>query len=132
MRIKNRLNLIRIEFNKPYSCIKMKWGKSFEVLPNMQWDKRTIAWLDYDFQIDKNVLADVRLLTAKMPSGSILAVTLDVDFDEDQVDETTNDKRMKELVDAIGEQKIPFGTRPVDLAGWGYAKICRKIIDNEI
>jgi hypothetical protein len=125
-------NKKRIEFNKPYSCIKMMWGKSFEVLPKLQWNKRTILWLDYDFQINKDVLADVRLAIAKMKSGSIIAATFDVDFDDDNVDETTNDKRMNALIDAVGEQKIPFRTRPVDLAGWGYAKICRNVFNNEI
>jgi hypothetical protein len=125
-------NKKRIEFNKPYSCIKMKWGFSSEVLPKLPWNKRTIVWLDYDFKLKKDVLSDVKLMIAKLPSGSVLAVTLDVDFDEDVVDENSNEKRLAELTESVGEHKIPFGTRPVDLAGWGYAKVCRKILDNEI
>jgi hypothetical protein len=125
-------NKERINFNKPFSCIKMKWGKSSEVLPLIKWNKRMIVWLDYDFQINKDVLSDVRLAISKAPSGSVLAVTLDVDFDEDIVDENSNEKRLAELTEGVGEQKIPFGTRPIDLAGWGFAKICRKILDNEI
>ncbi len=30
----------RFAFNKPYSCIRMRWGFSYDVLPLMSWTKR--------------------------------------------------------------------------------------------
>src|SRR6266404_4405372 len=56
----------RVEFNRPYSCIKMKWGKSNEMLPTLEWKKRTIVWLDYDVRLNRDVLADLRLIVANM------------------------------------------------------------------
>jgi hypothetical protein len=67
-----------------------------------------------------------------MRSGSVFAITVDVDFDEDVVDESVHQVRMNELIGMVGEQKIPLGTRPANLAGWGFADTCRKIMNNEI
>src|SRR5690242_16417832 len=30
----------RYEFNKPYDCISLEFGKSSQVLPRLKWDKR--------------------------------------------------------------------------------------------
>src|ERR1700761_6192677 len=38
----------RFEFNKPFSCIDIKYGNSSTVLPNLELEKsKNIVWLDY-------------------------------------------------------------------------------------
>src|SRR3954471_24514148 len=50
----------RFYFNKLFDCIEMQFGESNEVLAKLQWDGRTIIWLDYDGSINSNVLSDVQ------------------------------------------------------------------------
>ena len=69
----------RIRINKPYKCIDMKWGKSTDRLPNLDWGKRSIVWLDYFSQLDTSVLDDIQTVTSKAVSGTILAITVDAE-----------------------------------------------------
>src|SRR5262244_1418428 len=46
-------------FNRPYKCIRLKFATSAEVLPTLNWERRTILWLDYDDRLNMNILGDV-------------------------------------------------------------------------
>lgn len=43
---KDKKNKDRFEFNKPFSCIEMKFGSSNEVLPMLKWKEPSIVWVD--------------------------------------------------------------------------------------
>jgi hypothetical protein len=122
----------RVLFNRPYSCITIKWGNSAEVLPTLSWRKRALVWLDYDQGLDGGILADIRTVTASVRSGSAFAVT--VDAEPDGIDRTGNfaEQRLTKLRKAVGDDKVPRGTRGRELGKWGLARVCRDIIDNEI
>jgi hypothetical protein len=124
----------RVEFNKPYSCIKMEWGESRKVLPNLKWKKRCLVWLDYERHLNETNLADVNLVIQNLRSGSMLVVTVAADQGDESevVDETVPKQRMQKLISRVGAEKIPFDAKPSDLAGWGTGKIYRQIIQNEI
>jgi hypothetical protein len=69
----------RQQFNKPYHCIKLKYGHSNIVLAKKAiFDKKTIIWLDYDGDITdmSELVADVENVCALAKSGSVLLVTL--------------------------------------------------------
>jgi hypothetical protein len=66
-------NKERFEFNRPYKCINLEFGHSNAILPSLTWDMRTIAWLDYDYNLDQGVLTDVKFVCASAPSGSIIS-----------------------------------------------------------
>ena len=38
----------RFDFNSPFSCVKVKLGKTTQVLPTLPYRDPTICWLDYD------------------------------------------------------------------------------------
>jgi hypothetical protein len=76
-------NKARFEFNRPFHCIKLYFGESNDVLPELGWrDVRTICWLDYDGKLDSSVLTDVRLFCANAVSGSVLVVTVNAEPDQ--------------------------------------------------
>lgn len=120
--IKNRK---RFEFNRPYKCVRLEFGESNAILPNLTWDVRTIAWLDYDYALNQSVLTDVAFVCANAPSGSIIVVTVDARPEE-------LGKRLESLKSGIEEQKLPQGLSEPKLGGWGTAKVYRRIIVNEI
>jgi len=115
----------RFEFNRPYSCIRLEFGESNEILPKLTWDVKTIAWLDYDYKLDQGILTDVAFVCSNAPPGSIIVVTVDAKPEE-------YSKRMKSLKSRVGEQKLPQGLSEPKLGEWGTANISRRIIANEI
>lgn len=68
----------RLDFNKPYKCIQIKYGDANKVLPELRWEKRTIAWLDYDGVLTSSVLSDIGYVSAVSRSGSMLLVSVNV------------------------------------------------------
>ena len=119
------VNEKRFQFNCPFGCIKLRFGHSNEVLPELTWDVRTILWLDYDYPLDSRVLTDVSWFCANAISGSVLVITVDarVESPADALDD---------FCQRIGPERIPPGTRSKDLAGWGFARLCRRVITNHI
>jgi hypothetical protein len=132
----------RFSFNKPYSCIKLRWGNSSEILPTLSWRKRSTVWLDYDSPLDSSILEDISTATLNLRSGSILVVTVDAkperlaDSNGSDTGSNIGSKIVKERLEAlrtqIGENKLPRGTKGSHLAKWGLAKVCRDVITNEI
>ncbi len=123
---------LRAKFNRPYSCIQMKWGYSHEVLPTMKWGKRSIIWLDYDAPISGNVLSDIATVASRVKSGSVLVITLDVNPKEIDTDKNTAEERLKDLRLTVGKNLVPGSVRGADLAGWGTAKVMRDVVDAHI
>lgn len=125
----------RFEFNRPYGCIRIEFAESNEVLPSLEWNARTILWLDYDVRLDASVLTDVHFFCAFAAPGSVIAVTVDARPDKipDEVPAEERDThRLLGLKDRVGEEKVPPTVNGADLAGWGSANVSRTIITNEI
>ena len=121
----------RIRINKPYKCIDMKWGKSTDHLPTLDWGKRSIVWLDYFSQLDTSVLDDIQTVTAKAVSGTLLIITV-VAESRPKNGEDILGKRFMALKSNVGEERVPSGLQPKHLAKWGLAKVQRSIGTNEI
>ncbi|QEE24966.1 hypothetical protein CS053_11015 [Rhodanobacter glycinis] len=68
-------NQARYHFNRPYECIKMAFGKASNVLPTLDFSRRSIVWLDYDGRFEKFMLDDVALLAEKVISGSVICLS---------------------------------------------------------
>jgi hypothetical protein len=60
----------RFEFNKPYSCIDLKWGKSTEVLIDLDWTGKKIIWLDYDETLQAYMFEDLEIIFSNIEPGS--------------------------------------------------------------
>lgn len=124
----------RFKFNRPFNCIRIEFGDSNDVLPELQWDARTILWLDYDGKLDSNVLTDVKYACTSVVSGSVLIVTVNAHPDKETgtpINELS-ERRMQQLTERIGAEKIPGDVDGTDLRGWEEAKVYRRIVENEI
>ena len=69
----------RIEFNRPFGCVKTKIAPIGDVIPTLSKDLKHILWLDYDGVLRNSHLQDVSLAATYLPVGSILLVTVDVE-----------------------------------------------------
>ncbi|MDW8802460.1 hypothetical protein P8V03_15025 [Clostridium sp. A1-XYC3] len=67
---------LRFEFNKPYEFIRMNYKKSTDALNEINFDKRSIVWLDYDGNLEKYMFDDLSILLDNIMSGSIFIISL--------------------------------------------------------
>ena len=123
---------IRIGRNKPYSCIKMKWGMSHDILPTLKWSKRTILWLDYEHPIDDAKLRDIAIASGSLRSGSALIVTLPADPGPVDTKIDMNKQRLDDLRNRVGRANLPADVKGSDLSKWGLATVLRRIVVNQI
>jgi hypothetical protein len=132
------------EFNKPYNCVRLDCRPATEVLPELDWAPRTIAWLDYDGKLDEGVLSDINSVAARTRSGSVLVVSVNSQADrdpdavarEDYTAETglpydLDAYRLRELHKRIGDA-VPPEVEGKDLRGKGVAAIYRQLIQSRI
>ncbi len=121
----------RFEFNRPFSCIRLAFGLSTSILPKLNWNRKTILWLDYDFPLNLTVLSDVNFFCTNAVSGSVIVVTVDARVEPPSEQEDDLRKMRSWLLENLGE-RVPPNIRNKGLVGWGTAAVYRTIIDNEI
>jgi hypothetical protein len=129
---KDDFNRKRFEFNKPFDCIRLEFGLSNDVIPRLNWNEKTILWLDYDTKLDGTALADIKFFCAFAPVASVLIVTVNAQPDEIPGSGDINEYRLEQLKNRVGEEKVPLTITGKDLRGWDNAKIFSRIILNEI
>lgn len=69
--VEAKYNKLKLEFNKPYSCIDIRHGHSSEQLASIDLTKPSIVWLDYDNTLSMDVFTDLELVLREIPHGSI-------------------------------------------------------------
>jgi hypothetical protein len=97
----------RARFNRPFQNIDVIYGTSQAVLPRLLEDEGLtshpwVVWLDYDRSLFDDELADLLVLTDRIPAGSVLLTT----FNSDQRNFTqggAKDSRLAFLRDLFGE-----------------------------
>jgi hypothetical protein len=62
---KEESNWPRFKFNLPFRCVDLRLGHSNSILPSLDWEKRTLLWLDYDGKLTEEVLADLATFCAR-------------------------------------------------------------------
>jgi len=148
---KDEKNKERFEFNRPFKCIDLQFGKSSTVLPTLDWSDRTILWLDYDGPLDASVIADVESFCVSASSGSVLIVTVNAipplaplpnkspigsDNEDDLGSIATKDTQFdflrERLSEDVGKNHVPHDTERSDFAGWNYAALMRRIIHSTV
>lgn len=105
----------RFEFNKPYSCINIKYGNSSTVLPNLELEKKkSIVWLDYDDKISDFMFSDIDTFFANALPGSLFLLSLNVEGSfmsqkQDRDEKVTSEKefRFNDLIGRIGRDRLP-------------------------
>jgi hypothetical protein len=114
----------RFEFNKPFSCVQMRYGNSGSVLPTLTWTERSIVWLDYDGPMTAENLADVSLLALRLPPGSFLVASYNAHPSSLETRIATLQEQLGELL-VIGAEANQFG-------GWKVADLYRDLFDREV
>ena len=119
----------RFEFNRPFNCIELEFGKSTAILPTLKWQERpTIVWLDYDDPLDSTMLSDIDVVCSSLTSGSFFLMSVRSNAGDFGADPS---ERLKQLTTALGN-KVPAGIPPRDTTSANFGKLLWRIIDSEI
>ncbi len=124
----------RCDFNKPYDCIKIRCGESNDILPELTWDKRVIAWLDYDGRLDKKVKQDIDYVVSRLRSGSMFIVTVYAGGYRSKMGKTVEQetKRLRGLFERHSGLSLPMKFLGKDLQGLDMARTTLGLINDFI
>jgi hypothetical protein len=131
----------KYEFNKPFGCVKLEMGTSNNVLNRLEIDKKFIAWLDYDYPINKPMLSDIEVLIENLYSGSVILTSFNamppklMQLREELKDNSSTHPEMvrKKLESLILSPYIPRNLPKKGIAKSAvYSKIIREIFVNKI
>ena len=117
----------KLEFNKPFSCIKILHGTSTEMLLRIDLSKPSIVWLDYDGTITMDVFTDINILFNALPHGSVYIMTCNSQLQNDESDPPrpyTNE----EFVD-IFHGLVPYDIENNCCANVNAPKTIKRMID---
>lgn len=132
------------EFNKPFASINLKFGYSADVLPLLNWDAKSIVWLDYDGRLNLDVLSDISTFCTKAASGSVLVLSVNAQPEPEPSESSRNqfahvhggkfdvgEFRLFKLEENI-PGKVPPGTDGRSLRQYGVASAFYRTIVNQI
>jgi hypothetical protein len=126
----------RCDFNKPFKCIEVVPGESSKSLLGVAWDIKSIVWLDYDGELNSSGIADCRTCIQNLPSGSILAISINVETKNPPHElssiEEKNKWRLEEFKDRVGLESTPMDLTGASLRGPGIAKACWDVLQRAV
>jgi len=111
----------RLEFNKPYHSIRVLMGEARDQLPQVDWSKLSITWLDYTDVLTKDILRDLDYVVRSTVPGSIVIVTVNggATF--------PLSSRLDNLRQKLGDL-INDDLNASDMNGWGPAQVERRVL----
>ncbi len=116
----------RFEDNRPFAGIEMLWGNTETELPKVDLALRSIAWLDYDNRLSKDMINDLRNFSQRVVSGSVLVVS--VQCSSGKPDGRDPKSLVSKLESELGEEFVSPSLVDVDLVSWGQAGVYRTAI----
>jgi hypothetical protein len=131
----------RILFNIPYSCIEVKFGLSYDVLPKLprsKWQNKCIVWLDYVEKLKDKMLGDIDIVIFNLQPGSIFLLTVNIEKEEQikmgsqERKMTDQEYRIKMLEENVGKENVPLRAYDMNLNVEKNKLIVREIVNNSI
>lgn len=119
---------IRYEFNKPLKCIRMWYGTTNEVLPQIDGfdQKMNLVWLDYDNTFEDTMLMDVETICRNLNVGSMFFLSCNYSFRGEKPSE-----KMTSFKKNVGD----FFDENIEKSEYTSKKmphVIKKLIDNQI
>ena len=125
----------RFIFNNPYKGISLVMGEAADVLPGLEWNQRSVIWLDYDDFLSPATLDDVRTVASRAATGTALAVSVQAEQLYDKRDIHDEPKKIEtpdQFRDLFGVARTPTDMENASLRGWTLSKTSRQVICSEI
>lgn len=111
----------RFEHNKPYDSIDLRFGHSSAVLPEIDFERRSLVWLDYDQPARRSMATDLASVAGKAKSGTFVAITFTNDF---PTQTKAADRALGHLKTGFPEF-VPHDAKAISYQGSKYAEFVR-------
>jgi hypothetical protein len=72
----------RVEFYKPFACIKVCMDEASNALGDQLGDRKSIVWLDYDGPLHSALTGDLEVAVGSMLPGSLILVTVNATVEQ--------------------------------------------------
>ena len=118
----------RLKYNSPYGFIQIHKGMSSTELTKINFDNKTIVWLDYDGVIEDYTFSDLSLLIRKMPIGSVYIISCNRELKNQ---ENNLYSSVDEFLSRFGKL-APSGLKMADLSASNDYKTIRKMLNNRL
>lgn len=118
----------RLKYNSSYGFIQIHKGMSSTELTKINFDTKTIVWLDYDGAIEDYTFSDLSLLLRKMPVGSVYIVSCNRELKNK---ENSDFSSVDEFVDVFKELS-PSDLKISDLSASNDYKTIRKMFNKSV
>jgi hypothetical protein len=116
----------RFRFNVPFSKVEVLFDKASAVLPNLLDRPRLrVVWLDYESELESEVLQDLGTAIRRLVPGSVLLITVNAKGPSRAAE------RLSRFEDDVGAERIPAGVDSSTLAKWGWAEASYRVIQAE-
>lgn len=113
----------RYRFNVPFADVSIKFDRASAVLPTLLDDPRLrIVWLDYECELNLEVLQDVGTALRKLVPGSALIVSVNA-----QGPKLAKD-RLAQFSANVEPERVPARTNNASLAKWGLANSSHSVL----
>lgn len=111
----------RFNNNKPYDSIDLRFGDSSEILPQLDFSRRSFVWLDYDNAARRSMANDLATVASTAESGTFIALTFANVF---PTDKKKSEVALQYLKDGFPEF-VPGDAKAIDYQGKKYAAFVR-------
>jgi len=143
----------RFEFNKPFSCIEMKYKSTNDILSTLDLLEKNVCWLDFDDKLNSDMLSDINTYVTKCSSGCIFMISVNVQTFDNRLSQRIDNEVEEEIINSFKESFVSKQTiesdgfaeesasgndlriedvKKTDLFGIGMFEYSRKIINNEV
>ncbi|MDR2566444.1 MAG: hypothetical protein LBC97_10415 [Bifidobacteriaceae bacterium] len=113
----------RLDFNRPYKSIQILMGEARDQLPQVDWGRLAIVWLDYTDMLTTDILRDVDYVVRSCLPGSVVIVTVNGAATGVPLRE-----RLANLRDNLGDL-VEDGLNNDDMRAWGPAQVERRVLE---
>ena len=126
----------RMKFNKPFKFIELEMKDIASYLPKIKEKEKHIVWLDYECQLNSDVLATIGTLVGTLANESVLIIT--VNAQADMTSEESEGKKSKTTTESLKqkhEQELsPFSgeIKKDDITGKGLPLLFIRSIRSRI
>lgn len=121
----------RAQFNKPYECVTVSPGESTKVLPGLGLEaQRALVWLDYNSDLRGPWREDLEIVCSKVPSGSVVIVTLNAHLGQLTGAKDKEDKPLskEEAIRYFVGDIVPTPLPKDSLTNIGFAKLVGQLL----
>ncbi len=116
----------RYRFNTPFATVRLFFDRASAVLPGLLDDPiLRIVWLDYECQVNLEVLQDLGTALRKLLPGSALIISVNAQGP------TRAAQRLEQFTKNVEPDRVPPGSTDAALAQWGWAEASYDVLAAE-